>query len=38
MVEYALLLVLIALVVAVTIPYVTNAINTAYSNIANALT
>ncbi len=38
MVEYALLLVLIALVVAALIPGVTTAIGTAYTNIANALT
>lgn len=37
MVEYALLLVLIALVVALAIPTVTNAISTAYDNIATAL-
>ena len=38
MVEYALLLVLIAIVVAGFIPGVTGAINTAYTNIAGALT
>lgn len=37
MVEYALLLVLIALVVALSIPTVTNAISAAYNNIATAL-
>lgn len=38
MVEYALLLVLIALVVAAAIPGVTTAIGNAYTSIATALT
>lgn len=37
MVEYALMIVLVALVVALSVPTVTDAIKTSYGNIATAL-